>query len=47
MTRKIDEIDFQALVSDEKVSSTAEIVILNREAVIGGVLQGRLKRGCL
>ena len=36
MTRKIDEIDFQALVSDEKVSSTAEIVILNREAVIGG-----------
>ena len=39
MTRKIDEIDFQALVSDEKVASTAEIVILNREAVIGGVLQ--------
>ena len=39
MTRKIDEIDFQALVSDEKVTSTAEIVILNREAVIGGVLQ--------
>ena len=34
MTRKIDEIDFQALVSDEKVSSTAEIVILNREAVL-------------
>ena len=39
MTRKIDEIDFQALVSTEKVTSTAEIVILNREAVIGGVLQ--------
>ena len=39
MTRKIDEIDFRALVSDEKVASTAEIVILNREAVIGGVLQ--------
>ena len=36
---RVDEIDFQALVSDEKVSSTAEIVILNREAVIGGVLQ--------
>ena len=36
---RIDEIDFQALVSDEKVTSTAEIVILNREAVIGGVLQ--------
>ena len=36
---RIDEIDFQALVSDEKVTSTAEIVILNREAVVGGVLQ--------
>ena len=35
----VDEIDFQALVSDEKVTSTAEIVILNREAVVGGVLQ--------
>ena len=39
MKRCVDEIDFQALVSDEKVTSTAEIVILNREAVIGGVLQ--------
>ncbi len=43
MTRKIDEIDFQALVSDEKVTSTAEIVILNREAVVGGVLQEDLR----
>ena len=34
VTRKVEEIDFQALVSDEKVTSTAEIVILN-----GGVLQ--------
>ena len=44
MTRKIDEIDFQALVSDEKVTSTAEIVILNR-TVVYGVLQeeGRAK----
>ena len=39
MTRKMEEIDFQALVSDEKVTSTAEIVILNREAVKNGVLQ--------
>ena len=39
LAARVDEIDFQALVSDEKVSSTAEIVILNREAVIGGVLQ--------
>ena len=39
MTRKMEDIDFQALVSDEKVTSTAEIVILNREAVKNGVLQ--------
>ena len=39
MTRKMEEIDFQALVSNEKVTSTAEIVILNREAVKNGVLQ--------
>ena len=39
MTRKMEEIDFQALISDEKVTSTAEIVILNREAVKNGVLQ--------
>ena len=39
LKKQIDEIDFQALVSDEKVTSTAEIVILNREAVVGGVLQ--------
>ena len=37
----IKEVDYNSMTRkiDEKVSSTAEIVILNREAVIGGVLQ--------
>mgnify|MGYP000873831109 CR=1 FL=1 len=39
MTRKIDEIDFQALVSTEKVHSTAAVVIENREKVLEGALQ--------
>ena len=37
--KMVMDIEFQALVSNEKVTSTAEIVILNREAVVGGVLQ--------
>ncbi len=36
---RIDEIDFQALVSNEKVHSVAEVVIINRDLVPGGVLQ--------
>lgn len=36
---RYDEIDFQALVSNQKVHSVAEIVLLNREAVIGGVAE--------
>ncbi len=28
---KVDEIDFQALVSNEKVHSTAEVILLNHE----------------
>lgn len=36
---QVDEIDFQALVSGEKVHSVAEIVILNHEKVTAGVLQ--------
>ena len=35
----IDEVDFQALVSNEKVHTTAEIVYLNEEMVTTGVLQ--------
>ena len=39
----VDEIDFQALVSGEKVHSVAEVVLLNHEKVITGVLQQLLE----
>ena len=40
---RVDEIDFQALVSTEKVHSVAEIVLLNHEKVEAGVLQEDLE----
>ena len=40
---QIMEIDFQALVSTEKVHSVAEIVLLNHEKVEAGVLQEDLE----
>lgn len=40
---RIDEIDFQALVSNEKVHSVAEIVLHNTENVVEGVLEQILK----
>ena len=39
----VEEIDFQALVSGEKVHSVAEIILLNHDKVIGGVLQHQLQ----
>ena len=39
----VDEIDFQALVSNEKVHSVAEIVLHNTENVVEGVLEQILK----
>ncbi|MBE5962529.1 MAG: 50S ribosomal protein L25 [Lachnospiraceae bacterium] len=36
---QINEIDFQALVSNEKVHTTAEITFLNMDAIISGVFQ--------
>ena len=36
---RVDEIDFQALVSTEKVHSTAAVQIENREKVLEGALQ--------
>ena len=39
----IDEIDFQALVSNEKVHSVAEIVIVNHDKVAEGVLQENME----
>ena len=40
---EIYEIDFQALVSNEKVHSVAEIILLNHEAVQAGVVQQMLQ----
>lgn len=42
MKKQIDEIDFQALVKGEKVHSVAEVVLLNHEKVITGVLEEHL-----
>ena len=43
MTRKIDEIDFQALVSTEKVHSVVEVVLENHDKIAEGVLQESLE----
>ena len=40
---QVDEIDFQALVSNEKVHSVAEVVIVNHDKVADGVLQENLE----
>ena len=40
---RVDEIDFQALVSNEKVHSVAEVVIVNHDKVADGVLQENLE----
>ncbi len=34
-----EEIDFQALVSDEKVHSVAEVVLVNHDKLVGGIAQ--------
>ena len=39
----VEEIDFQALVSGEKVHSVAEIILLNHDKVISGILQKQLQ----
>ena len=36
---QVDEIDFQALVSNEKVHSVAEVILVNAEKVASGVVQ--------
>ena len=43
MRRCVDEIDFQALVSNEKVHSVAEIVLVGHEKAAGGVLEQLLE----
>ena len=42
MKHQVNEIDFQALVSGEKVHSVAEVVLLNHDKVLAGVLQQKL-----
>lgn len=39
MKRQVEEIDFQALVSGEKVHSVAEVILLNHEKVTTGILE--------
>ena len=39
----IDEIDFQALVRGEKVHSVAEVILVNHDKVMNGVLQQQLQ----
>lgn len=39
LKKQVDEVDFQALVSGEKVHSVAEVVLLNHEMVLEGVLE--------
>lgn len=42
ITKTINEIEFQALVSNEKVHTTAEIICLNEDRIVSGVLQQNL-----
>ncbi|MCC8067923.1 MAG: 50S ribosomal protein L25, partial [Clostridiales bacterium] len=39
MKNQYEEVDFQALVSSEKVHSVAEIVLLNHDKIQEGILQ--------
>ena len=39
LKKQVDEVDFQALVRGEKVHSVAEVVLLNHEMVMEGVLE--------
>ena len=42
MKNQVTEIDFQALVSNEKVHSVAEVVLLNHEKVVDGIQQQKI-----
>ena len=39
----VEEIDFQALVRSEKVHSVAEVILVNHDKVMNGVLQQQLQ----
>ncbi len=42
MARRVDEIDFQALVSNEKVHSVAEVIFVNHDKVAEGIVEEKL-----
>lgn len=42
LARRVNEIEFQALVSTEKVHSVAEVVVVNHDKLQGGVIQENL-----
>ena len=43
MAKHVLDIEFQALVSNEKIHNTAEIILLNKEKVVEGVLEELLE----
>ena len=43
MAKHVLDIEFQDLVSNEKIHNTAEIILLNREKVVEGVLEELLE----
>ena len=43
LARRVDEIDFQALVQGEKVHSVAEVILVNHDKLAAGVAQELLK----
>ena len=43
MAGRVDEVDFQALVSNEKVHSVAEVIFQNHDKIAEGVLQESLR----
>ena len=43
LTHTIEEVDFQALVSNEKVHSVAEVILLGQDDVQAGVVQQMLQ----
>lgn len=43
MAKHVLDIEFQALVSNEKIHNTAEIILINKEKVVEGVLEELLE----
>lgn len=43
MAKHVLDMEFQALVSNEKIHNTAEIILLNKEKVVEGVLEELLE----